>query len=52
MNVNVTSDKILGDGLSGHEDETVYHTDEAANRIIMKMKSSERGSVVTKEILA
>jgi hypothetical protein len=51
MRVNVAADDVPGDGLSGRLDDEIYPTDED-DRVLMKMKSSERGSVVTKEILA
>jgi hypothetical protein len=51
MRVNVASDDIEGDGLDGRQDSEIYPTDDV-DRNIMQMKSSERGSVVTKEILA
>jgi hypothetical protein len=51
MMVNVAADDIPGDGLSGRQDANIYPTDED-DRKLMKMRSSERGSVVTKEILA
>jgi hypothetical protein len=49
--VNVAADDMEGDGLEGRNDEMVYPTNED-DRVLMKMKLSERGSVITKEILA
>jgi hypothetical protein len=49
--VNVAANDMEGDGLDGRKDGTIYPTNED-NRKLMKIALSERGSVITKEILA
>jgi hypothetical protein len=49
--VNVASDDIGGQGLSGRKDEEVYPMDPEA-RSMMRLSTSGRGSVITKEILS
>jgi hypothetical protein len=48
--VNVASDNVDGNRLGGRWDEEVYPTDPEA-RSLMKLSTSGRGSVITKEIL-
>jgi hypothetical protein len=49
--VNVASDDMNGNGLDGRRDKEVYPLDPDA-RSMMKLSTSGRGSVITKEILS
>jgi hypothetical protein len=51
MMVNVAADDLPRDGLSKRQHENIYPMDEDDSKL-MKMWSSKRGSVITKEILA
>jgi hypothetical protein len=49
--VNVALDDVTGDGLGGRWDKDIYPLDPEA-RSLMKLSTSGRGSVITKEILS
>jgi hypothetical protein len=49
--VNVALDDVTGNGLGGRWDEEVYYLDPKA-RLLMKLSTSGRGLVITKQILS